>query len=244
MPQNSNPWDLLSRNFNTHLAEDEIDPAAADNIVISWPPILQNILQEFKADKNVWVLDFGCGTGGFSKKLSNLGFEVVGVDSSQEMINVARKNSSNNTRYVVGNQQSLSSLRNFHVIVSLMTIQFIKNFETTIDTLVSKLKNNGLLIFSVFNREWVKACLKANTPFSFTGFDLVNNPKNGFKEFKGGIKLPVYNRTAQEYDEIVKNHGLKKVMEEYPPFTKEFTDTYSYTKPTHVSEFMILGYRK
>lgn len=244
MPQNTNPWDILSSNFNTHLKESEIDPAAADNIVISWPPIFKCIRQQYEAVSSVRILDFGCGTGGFSKELTQLGFDVVGVDSSQKMISIARKYSSKNIKFIVGDHKVLSSLGKFHIIVSQMTLQFIKEIDTTISQLASSLKDNGLLIFSVFNIEWVIACLKANTPFSFSGFVSVESPTTGFIEFKRGIKVPVYNKTVQEYDRKITKHGLKKIMEEYPPFTHEFIKKYSYTKPSQVSEFMILGYQK
>lgn len=68
--------------------------------------------------------------------------------------------------------------------------------------------------------------------------------KDNEKEFKGGIKIPIYNRTAIEYDNLLTKHGFHKINEDYPPFTNEFITKYSYTKPTSVSEYMILGYKK
>ena len=38
------------------------------------------------------VLDLCCGTGELSKQLSALGYEVIGLDSSEEMLRIARKN--------------------------------------------------------------------------------------------------------------------------------------------------------
>ena len=62
-------WDKLANKFNTH-KDDEIDPGAADNIVIAWPVILSEINKNFKQNNNE-VLDYGCGTGGFSNKLNS-----------------------------------------------------------------------------------------------------------------------------------------------------------------------------
>jgi len=36
------------------------------------------------------ILDIGCGTGGFMLKAKKAGFEVVGIDISEEMINLAK----------------------------------------------------------------------------------------------------------------------------------------------------------
>ena len=33
------------------------------------------------------VLDLGCGTGAYSKLMTNLGLEVIGVDKSKHMLN-------------------------------------------------------------------------------------------------------------------------------------------------------------
>jgi SAM-dependent methyltransferase len=37
------------------------------------------------------ILDAGCGTGRYASRLANRGFEVLGIDSSAQMIEVARK---------------------------------------------------------------------------------------------------------------------------------------------------------
>src|SRR3989344_2898206 len=111
-----NPWDLLSKKtFNTHRKDGQIDPAAADNILIAWPVILKEISQEYPNPKDIKVLDFGCGTGGFCNKLNSLGFNITGIDPSIEMINTARKHSPSSIHYLLGNQRLLPTLDTFHI---------------------------------------------------------------------------------------------------------------------------------
>ncbi len=38
-----NPWDALSSNFDTHKKASDIDPGAADNILIAWPALFEGI---------------------------------------------------------------------------------------------------------------------------------------------------------------------------------------------------------
>ncbi|MCK4543068.1 MAG: class I SAM-dependent methyltransferase [Spirochaetales bacterium] len=45
-----------------------------------------------KLPKNPLVLDIGCGTGGESKRLSNLGAKVIGIDFSEKSIALAKRN--------------------------------------------------------------------------------------------------------------------------------------------------------
>jgi len=48
------------------------------------------VLHKYKINKDSLVLDLGCGTGHLTKKLAEKGFDMTGVDSSEEMLNCAR----------------------------------------------------------------------------------------------------------------------------------------------------------
>ena len=40
-------------------------------------------------DRNCSIVDLGCGTGTFTEILSNAGFDMIGIDNSQEMLMIA-----------------------------------------------------------------------------------------------------------------------------------------------------------
>mgnify|MGYP001593726556 CR=1 FL=1 len=182
MTLNQNVWNILGKSsFNTHVIEDEIDPRAADNILIAWPPILELMQSEFTPNKDTKVLDYGCGTGGFCNRLNKLGYKVAGVDPAEEMINTAKHNTSSKIPYYKGDQTIVSSLGKFQIVTSIMTLQFIENLTSVFQTLSNSLLPGGLLIIVDFNKEWVKECLKI--PISFADFDSNENPKNGWKTF-------------------------------------------------------------
>lgn len=243
MTSNRNIWDILGKSsFNTHVKEDEIDPRAADNILIAWPPILKLILSEFTPNKVIKVLDYGCGTGGFCNKLNKLGYEVMGIDTSEEMVNVAKNNSPQEIQYMKGDHTIISQLNKFNIVTTIMTLQFIERIDDVFETLSNSLVRGGILIVVDFNKEHVKECLKSK--ISFADFDSMENPKKGWKTF-GEIKTPVFIRTAEEYEVIAKKNKLEKILEAYPPFTKEFIDKYPQDKrPKNASEYLILGYKK
>lgn len=57
------------------------------------------------------MLDLACGVGGFSFLLEDYGFEVVGVDISEDMIRKAReyaKSRESNVEFIVGDARKLS----------------------------------------------------------------------------------------------------------------------------------------
>jgi SAM-dependent methyltransferase len=65
------------------------------------------------------VLDVGCGTGRHAAELVSLGFEVVGVDLSPEMLAVARGRLGDGARLELGDLRSLDVGRTFDGVVCL-----------------------------------------------------------------------------------------------------------------------------
>ncbi len=47
------------------------------------------IIERFGGERNGILLDLACGTGSLSEKMSEAGFDVIGVDFSQEMLSIA-----------------------------------------------------------------------------------------------------------------------------------------------------------
>lgn len=237
-----NVWNLLAKSsFDTHIKGDLVDPRSADNILIAWPPIVHLIQTTFPSLKEIRILDFGCGTGGFCLKLNNLGYKVTGIDSSKEMIDIAKRNLPESVTLLLGDQSSIPVCGQFNVIVSIMTLQFIENLTNIFHILINALLPGGLLIIADFNKEWVKECLKI--PISFRDFDSNINPHKGWKTF-GALKTPVYIREAEEYDLFANHNSLDKILEVRPPFSDEFINKYPDKRPKHLSEYLILAYHK
>lgn len=63
------------------------------------------------------VLEVGCGTGNLTKELKKLGYEVVGVDISEDMIRVAKKKLPD-VEFYIGDARNFSINRTFDAVVS------------------------------------------------------------------------------------------------------------------------------
>jgi 2-polyprenyl-3-methyl-5-hydroxy-6-metoxy-1,4-benzoquinol methylase len=237
----NNPWDILGNKFNIYKKKNRIDTDVAENILIAWPTILDLITKEYPNPKGIKILDFGCGTGGFCNKLFGMGYDVVGLDSSVEMIKIARKNSPKKIPYIIGDQTNLLSLGKFNTIVSIMTFPFIENINMLLRLMTQALHQNGVLIFADFNIAWVKECLKIKVFFSDVDSNI--NPKKGWVVF-GNNRIPVFLRNSNIYDELGKQNKLIKLIDESPPFTKDFIKQYPECQPNNISEYLILGYKK
>lgn len=240
-------WDLLIERFNTHKASNKIHPDAAVNTYVGWPTFLQqiNFQAEFMGAKKCKVLDFGCGTGKFCKELYNMGYMVTGVDASQEMINFAKKNLPKKVKLIKidlsQNKKAPSAYGNYFDIVTAMhSWEWIENIETVIAKLAVMLKDNGIVIFSVFPKNHVVDSLIIKDLFE--NFDSPIDPHKGYVNFEG-IKIPVYIRGAKYYERVMEKNGFTKILESYPPYPLHFLKKYHWSgskKP----EMLIMSFRK
>jgi 2-polyprenyl-3-methyl-5-hydroxy-6-metoxy-1,4-benzoquinol methylase len=97
------------------------------------------------------VLDYGCGTGKFSRRLYYLGAKVIGVDNSKEAIKIARKKSPKEIVYKTIKETRLNFIQNESldfVVVNfvLCCIKNTKEISKILKEIYKKLKSNGKLI--------------------------------------------------------------------------------------------------
>ena len=102
------------------------------------------------------ILDVGCGTGTHSIKLSELGYDVVGIDPSNKMIDIANsKVTSNNIKFhscLINDYQS----EQFDVIISMFNvvnhILTLEDLSLYFESISRLLKPSGVFIFDCFNQ--------------------------------------------------------------------------------------------
>lgn len=103
------------------------------------------------------ILDLGCGTGRHCFRLAEGGYEVTGVDMSQEMLAVASSQiSANNPQaplpdFYQGDIRSIRLNRSFDVVISLFHVMSYQtenqDLAATFDTVRAHLKPGGIFIF-------------------------------------------------------------------------------------------------
>ena len=97
------------------------------------------------------VLDLGCGTGRHAQLMSMQGYDVTGVDRSDDMLAVARARSSSSLRFEQGDLRELRLGCSYDVVVSLF---HVFSYQTThadlaaaFQTAHAHLRPGGVLIF-------------------------------------------------------------------------------------------------
>lgn len=116
--------------------------------------IVYELVQKYcSSEENGYVLDFGCGTGGFAKILSKK-FKVICIDPSPIAIEYCR---SRGLEFVF--QSTVDDLKfqnhNLKAICALDVIEHIEDDIGTLKKLNSYLKTNGKLIVTVPAYQWL-----------------------------------------------------------------------------------------
>jgi 2-polyprenyl-3-methyl-5-hydroxy-6-metoxy-1,4-benzoquinol methylase len=105
------------------------------------------------------VLDIACGNGNFSRRMAQLGAQVVAFDFSQTFIERARAHSTKfgdqieYQRIDAAQQEQLLSLgpNRFDAAVCNMALMDMPDIDPLIETLPQLLKTGGMFIFSVMH---------------------------------------------------------------------------------------------
>ena len=107
--------------------------------------------QAFNEEKNL-IVELGCGTGSFTQELYKLGYDIMGIDLSPDMLNLARMKSaeaSYNIMYLEQDMRELDLYCTAGTIVSVCdSINYVLEDQEVIDTF--KLVNNFLYPRGVF----------------------------------------------------------------------------------------------
>lgn len=101
--------------------------------------------------KNSYILGIGCGTGSpIDTYLTSNNFKVLGIDSSHEMIKIAKSKNITNAKFINIDFFSFKSKRKFDAIIafdSLWHINYSKQ-EKIYKKLATLIKPNGYLMFT------------------------------------------------------------------------------------------------
>ncbi len=94
------------------------------------------------------VLDIGCGSGILALELAKYYDNVVAVDLSEKLLDIARqKRSAPNIEYIQMDVSSLEFDRQFDLIVSATTFHHLKHLPTTFKSIKKLLNRHGKVVF-------------------------------------------------------------------------------------------------
>jgi len=120
-----------------------------------WVEFVKNILVKYDVHA-AKLLDLACGTGELSVRFAKQGFDVTGIDLSEDMLAVAQAKAEANSVKIPFFQQNMANLEGqgqFNVIGifcdSLNYLQTEDEVKSTFSNVHQHLKSNGVFIFDV-----------------------------------------------------------------------------------------------
>lgn len=104
----------------------------------------ESVMDLMGVEDKSFVVDLGCGNGALTKKLSERGFEVLGIDPSIDMINIA-KNAHKDLNFKLDDALEFKLSKKADAIFSNAVMHWIdaENQEKAIENIASQLKIGG-----------------------------------------------------------------------------------------------------
>lgn len=107
-----------------------------------------NVVEWLKPKEGEQILDLGCGTGELADQIKSSGAEVIGVDSSPEMIAKAKDNFPDIT-FRVQDATALTFENPFDAIFSNATLHWVTDAEQAARSIYDNLKTGGRFVFEM-----------------------------------------------------------------------------------------------
>jgi ubiquinone/menaquinone biosynthesis C-methylase UbiE len=197
-----------------------------DNIPYEeWAAYVMQLLQEDQI-KDGLILDLGCGTGSLTEILSKHGYEMIGVDNSMEMLEIAREKAMDHGQDILYLYQDMRAFELYGTVRAVISICDSMNYilEEKDLTEVFRLVNNyldpeGLFIFDM------------NTPYKYEM--LLSD--NTIAEDRDEMSFIWDNYYYEE--ERINEYNLHLFLQEEDGRYQKYTETH-YQKAYHIEEIL------
>ncbi len=173
----------------------------------------KDLIKLLKPGEDELILDLGCGTGQLTNEISESGATVIGMDSSENMINAAKEKYSNIDFYVK-EAANFQFEEPFDAIFSNAALHWVLESEKAVISMFDNLKNRGRLVLEFGGKGNVKIIIDA--------VDKILK-ESGYPE-KAEIKN-WYFPTISEYTTLLESNGFEVELAQLYERPTELTDS-------------------
>lgn len=120
-----------------------------------WAEYLTGLLGEYQVHDGL-VLDLGCGTGSLTEILAKKGYDMIGIDNSEDMLQIAMEKRADSGLDILYLLQDMREFELYGTVAAVVSICDSMNYLTDYEDLVQTLKlvNNyldpqGVFIFDM-----------------------------------------------------------------------------------------------
>lgn len=124
-----------------------------DNVPYTeWSEYLIALLKEYGVQNGV-ICDLGCGTGKMTRLLSKAGYDMIGVDLSQDMLAIASMDNEDGILYLCQDMRELELYGRVEAVISVCdSINYLleeRDLSETFERVCRYLNPNGIFIFDL-----------------------------------------------------------------------------------------------
>jgi trans-aconitate 2-methyltransferase len=181
------------------------------------------IISELKLKGNEKVLDLGCGDGALTAEIASKlpQGSVLGIDSSQNMIEMAVNHKAPNLAFRLKDINNLDYVEEFDLIFSNASLHWVKDHSTLLKHAYSSLKPGGMIRFNF--------AAEGNCP---TFIKIVKSAMEipQYRRYFQTFEWPWYMPSIEEYETLVKTQPFREVKVWGENADRYFPDAESITK--------------
>ncbi len=135
-----------------------------------WYVYLVSLLEEYGVGKGALVADLGCGTGNMTERLAAGGYDVIGLDASEEMLAIAMNKRLANQSNVLYIHQDVTAMELYGTVAAMVSVGDSVNYILEAEGLggIFRGANNyldpgGVLVFDLKTDHYFRTVLGAQT---------------------------------------------------------------------------------
>ena len=121
-----------------------------------WVKLIDNRIREFLTGKK--IMEIGCGTGEILQRLAAYGYEVSGIDISEEMLRIA-KSKYDSLDIKKEDMRIIKNENEFDGVVCVFdALNYLQSFEElklVFENIKRAIKPNGIFLFDLLNRKMI-----------------------------------------------------------------------------------------
>lgn len=222
-----------------------------------WSERIKEVLNEYGIDSGL-LLDLGCGTGKLTRLMEQKGYDMIGVDNSFEMLDIAREYANENILYLMQDMREFELYGTVRAIYSACDcVNYILEEEELLE--VFSLVNNyldpkGIFIFDMNTIYKYRELLAENT-FAETReegsfiWENFYDDEDEINEYDLTLYIKEENERFMRFQEThyQRNYSLEKIKELLQKAGLEFVaayDDYSHEPVHEESERIVIVARE
>lgn len=224
-----------------------------------WAKHISSIFEKYSMKPSL-ILDLGCGTGSMCVELAKKGFEMIGIDSSPEMLAQARQKAIDQDLDILYLNQDMTAFELYGTVDAVLCLLDSINYVLKPDLLKKtfSLVNNylnpgGSFIFDI-NSEYKLEKILGNNVFYSIDDDIAYIWQNSFSKKKRicTFDLTFFVRSGMSYNRFDESHYEKAYnIEELEGYLSaaglmvlDITDGMSFKKVKSTSERIVFTCKK